>query len=243
MVSTLDRTDLAALKKKMTEVAATAREVAAAAPQLADDVASARAKVDQLASGLTTLADGSARLRDGLGGAANGADQLRGGLYRLATGARQLDGGLAQLSSGSDRLADGLTKLEGGAGDLADGLAAGEEKLPGYDDAEQPRRHPRRPGRPDPQLAAPGRLVRRGLRAVLPRPGALGRRDDHVHAAAAGQPAARDVRRARLAGRARRLAARRGHRAAPRPRCSSPWSPWCSASTRSTGRPPSACWR
>lgn len=136
MVSTLDRTDLAALRKKMTEVAATAREVAAAAPQLADDVASARAKVDRLASGLTTLADGSARLRDGLGGAANGANQLRGGLYRLATGARQLDGGLAQLSSGSDRLADGLTKLEGGAGDLADGLAAGEEKLPGYDDAK-----------------------------------------------------------------------------------------------------------
>jgi putative membrane protein len=136
MVSTLDRTDLAALKKKMTEVAATAREVAAAAPHLADDIASARTKVDQLASGLTTLADGSAKLRDGLGGAANGADQLRGGLYRLATGARQLDGGLAQLGTGSDRLVSGLTKLEGGAGDLADGLAAGADKLPGYHDAD-----------------------------------------------------------------------------------------------------------
>ncbi|RZU74007.1 putative membrane protein [Micromonospora kangleipakensis] len=136
VVATLDKSDLAGLKKQMTQVAATAREVAAAAPHLADDVAGARAKVDQLASGLTTLADGSARLRDGLGGAADGADQLRGGLYRLATGARQLDGGLAQLSSGSDRLADGLTRLEGGAGDLADGLAAGEKKLPGYDDAE-----------------------------------------------------------------------------------------------------------
>ncbi|MGV9804311.1 YhgE/Pip family protein [Micromonospora chersina] len=136
MVAALDRTDLAALKKQMTEVAKTAREVAAAAPHLADDVASARAKVDQLANGLTTLAQGSAKLRDGLGDAADGADQLRGGLYRLATGARQLDGGLAQLSSGSNRLADGLTKLEGGAGDLADGLAAGEKKLPGYDDAD-----------------------------------------------------------------------------------------------------------
>ncbi|WP_319458887.1 YhgE/Pip domain-containing protein [Micromonospora sp. RTP1Z1] len=136
VASGLDKTDLAALKKQMTEVAATARKIAAAAPHLADDVASARAKVDQLASGLGKLADGSAQLRDGLGSAADGADQLRGGLYRLATGARQLDGGLAQLSSGSDRLADGLTRLEGGAGDLADGLAAGEKKLPGYDDAD-----------------------------------------------------------------------------------------------------------
>ncbi|MFE9690499.1 YhgE/Pip family protein [Micromonospora sp. NPDC005806] len=137
MASALDRTDLAALKKQMTEVAQTAREVAAAAPHLAGDVAAARSQVDQLASGLHTLAEGSAKLRDGLGNAADGADQLRGGLYRLATGARQLDGGLAQLSSGSNRLADGLTKLEGGAGDLADGLAAGAEKLPGYHDADR----------------------------------------------------------------------------------------------------------
>ncbi|MEU1845765.1 YhgE/Pip domain-containing protein [Micromonospora sediminicola] len=133
--SALDRTDLAALKKQMTEVAKTAREVAAAAPHLADDVASARAKVDELAGGLTTLAQGSAKLRDGLGDASTGADQLRGGLYRLATGARALDGGLAQLGTGSTKLVDGLTRLEGGAGDLADGLAAGEKKLPGYHDA------------------------------------------------------------------------------------------------------------
>ncbi|MGR6317868.1 YhgE/Pip domain-containing protein [Micromonospora soli] len=136
MASALDQSDLAALKKQLTEVAQTAREVAAAAPHLADDIAAARAKVDQLADGLDTLAQGSAKLRDGLGSAADGADQLSGGLYRLATGARQLDGGLAQLSNGSDRLADGLTKLEGGAGDLADGLAAGERKLPGYHDAK-----------------------------------------------------------------------------------------------------------
>ncbi|MFR9775541.1 YhgE/Pip family protein [Micromonospora sp. MS34] len=136
MAAALDETDLAALKKQMTGVAQTAREVAAAAPHLAADVASARTKVDQLASGLGTLAQGSAELRDGLGDAAHGADQLRGGLYRLATGARQLDGGLAQLGSGSDRLVSGLTKLEAGAGDLADGLAAGERKLPGYHDAD-----------------------------------------------------------------------------------------------------------
>jgi putative membrane protein len=136
VVGTLDRTDLDALRARMTKVAATARQIAAAAPHLADDVAGARAKVDQLASGLTDLATGSARLRDGIGDAATGADQLRGGLFRLATGSRELDGGLAQIGNAQNRLAGGLTKLEGGAGDLADGLVAGEQKLPGYDDAD-----------------------------------------------------------------------------------------------------------
>ncbi|MEU8068461.1 YhgE/Pip domain-containing protein [Micromonospora sp. NPDC049151] len=135
VVAALNKTDMATLRQQMTDVARTAREVAAAAPHLADDVASARAKVNELAGGLTTLAQGSAKLRDGLGDASTGANQLRGGLYRLSSGARQLDGGLAQLGSGSNRLVDGLTRLEGGAGELADGLAAGERKLPGYDDA------------------------------------------------------------------------------------------------------------
>ncbi|MEV4492681.1 YhgE/Pip domain-containing protein [Micromonospora coxensis] len=142
MVGTLDRLDLATLKKDLRQVAATARKVAAAAPHLADDVAGVRGKVHQLADGLGQLADatgkvakGNAELRDGLGGAVTGAGQLRGALFRLSTGARQLDGGLAQLGGGSDSLAAGLTKLEGGAGRLADGLLAGERKIPGYDDA------------------------------------------------------------------------------------------------------------
>lgn len=135
LAATIDRTDLAALQKKMRTVAAAAREVAAAAPHLADDVAGAKAKVQRLAEAVDTIAKGNAELRDGLGEAAGGARELRGGLFRLATGARDLDGGLARLSGGGDRLAAGLTKLEGGAGRLADGLAAGEEKIPGYDDA------------------------------------------------------------------------------------------------------------
>ncbi|QGN50196.1 YhgE/Pip family protein [Micromonospora sp. WMMD558] len=150
VVAGLERTDLAALRERMTAVAATAREIAAAAPHLADDVAAARAKVDELATGLTTLAEGSARLRDGLDTAATGADELHGGLFRLASGARELDGGLQRLGAGSERLADGLVRLEGGAGDLADGLTrlgtgagdladgltAGAGKIPGYDDAD-----------------------------------------------------------------------------------------------------------
>ncbi|MDO3700622.1 YhgE/Pip domain-containing protein [Micromonospora sp. C28SCA-DRY-2] len=150
VTTTLDGAELTALRDRMTGVAATAREIAAAAPHLADDVATARAKVNELATGLGTLARGSAELRDGLGTAAGGADELRGGLFRLATGARELDGGLTRLGDGSERLADGLTRLEsgagdlaagltrlgGGAGDLADGLTAGADRLPGYDDAE-----------------------------------------------------------------------------------------------------------
>ncbi|MBY8870984.1 YhgE/Pip domain-containing protein [Micromonospora sp. PLK6-60] len=135
VVDSLDAADLAGLKARMNSVAGTAREIAAAAPHLADDVAAARAKVDQLAAGLNTLADGSAKLRDGLGDAATGADELRGGLFRLATGARELDGGLGRLTGAQQQLVGGLGKLAGGAGDLAAGLAAGEEKIPGYDDA------------------------------------------------------------------------------------------------------------
>ncbi|MEH0840866.1 YhgE/Pip domain-containing protein [Micromonospora sp. CPCC 205711] len=135
VVATVDRTDLAALQKQMRDVAAAARQVAAAAPHLADDVAGANAKVHQLADAIDRIAKGNAQLRDGLGGAADGADQLRGALFKLSTGARDLDGGLARLSGGGDQLAAGLTKLEGGAGQLADGLVAGEKKIPGYDDA------------------------------------------------------------------------------------------------------------
>ncbi|TDB80095.1 YhgE/Pip domain-containing protein [Micromonospora sp. KC721] len=142
MAGTLDRLDLAKLKKEMRQVAATARQVAAAAPHLADDVADARTKVHQLSDGLGRLADatgkvakGNAELRDGLGGAADGVHQIRGALFRLSTGARDLDGGLAQLGGGGAQLAAGLTKLESGAGQLADGLAAGEQKIPGYADA------------------------------------------------------------------------------------------------------------
>jgi putative membrane protein len=130
----LDRADLTDLRTRMLAVAAAAREVAAAAPHLADDVATARAKVDQLATGLDQLASGAQRLHGGTRQAAAGAAQLSNGLYRLSTGARELDGGLGRLSAGGRRLAAGLTDLETGAGRLADGLSTGAEKIPGYDD-------------------------------------------------------------------------------------------------------------
>lgn len=133
----IDAADLDALRSRLNEVAKTARAVAAAAPHLADDVATARTQVDRLADGLDRLATGAKRLRSGAAEAADGATELRGGIFRLASGARELDGGLDRLSTGGHRLADGLTDLRGGAAQLADGLADGAGEIPGYDDAGQ----------------------------------------------------------------------------------------------------------
>ncbi|GAA3288234.1 hypothetical protein GCM10020218_053540 [Dactylosporangium vinaceum] len=117
----------------MHTVAATARQVAQAAPHLADDVAAARTQVDRLAAGLDALAGGASRLQGGTTAAVQGAKDLNGGLYRLASGARQLDSGLGDLADGGHRLATGLTSLGDGATRLADGLATGAGKIPGYD--------------------------------------------------------------------------------------------------------------
>lgn len=126
--------DLDALRTELRSVAATARQVAAAAPHLADDLQAGRAKVDQLADGLGRLATGAQRLHAGTTAAESGAIDLRGGIYQLASGARQLDGGLGTLSSGGHQLASGLSDLRGGAQRLASGLADGARQIPGYGD-------------------------------------------------------------------------------------------------------------
>jgi putative membrane protein len=132
--STIHAADLNALSDRLHEIAATARQVADAAPHLADDVAAARSSVDRLAAGLGDLATGAQRLNSGAADAAAGADELRGGIFRLASGARALDGGLDSLTAGGRQLASGLGALEGGAAKLASGLADGAENLPGYGD-------------------------------------------------------------------------------------------------------------
>ncbi|MEU7901988.1 YhgE/Pip domain-containing protein [Actinoplanes sp. NPDC049118] len=124
--------DLDGLSERLHDVAVTARKVADAAPRLADDVATARKKIDDLATGLGELATGAQRLNNGAADAAAGATDLRGGIYRLASGARQLNGGLGQLSTGGHQLATGLGDLQGGAAELADGLSDGAEEIPGY---------------------------------------------------------------------------------------------------------------
>ena len=132
--STIHAADLDALSVRLHDVAATARQVAAAAPHLADDVAAARTSVDKLAAGLGELATGAQRLNSGAATAAAGADDLRGGIYRLSSGARELDGGLDTLTAGGRQLASGLGELTGGAARLAAGLADGADHLPGYGD-------------------------------------------------------------------------------------------------------------
>ncbi|MDT5030313.1 MAG: putative rane protein [Actinoplanes sp.] len=124
--------NLDALAKQLHAVAAGARSVAAAAPHLADDVATARAKVDDLANGLGQLATGARQLSNGTAHASSGASDLRDGVFQLASGARQLDGGLGTLTSGGHQLAVGLGQLQGGAAQLAAGLADGARSIPGY---------------------------------------------------------------------------------------------------------------
>ncbi|BCJ54758.1 membrane protein [Actinoplanes sp. NBRC 14428] len=134
MQSAVDDSDLSALSKRLQNVAETARKVAEAAPHLADDVAAARARVDDLADGLGDLATGAQQLDKGAADAQAGAADLRGGIFQLASGARRLDNGLDTLSSGGRRLTAGLGDLQGGASRLASGLSDGANRIPGYGD-------------------------------------------------------------------------------------------------------------
>ncbi|OLB73725.1 MAG: ABC transporter permease, partial [Actinobacteria bacterium 13_2_20CM_2_71_6] len=129
----IDAAGLDRLRTQMTQVAAAARQLAADAPHLADDVAAARTRVDVFADGLNRLATGADQLHRGTTDARGGAVKLSGGLYRLSTGARQLDSGLSTLDAGTHQLAGGLSSLQSGAQRLADGLADGAARIPGYD--------------------------------------------------------------------------------------------------------------
>jgi putative membrane protein len=131
---TVHAADLDGLRDRLREVAATARQVAKAAPHLADDVAAARSQVDRLADGLDQLATGARQLQAGTADAESGAIDLRGGIYRLASGSRQLDDGLGELSTGGHQLAAGLGDLQSGADRLASGLADGAKQIAGYGD-------------------------------------------------------------------------------------------------------------
>jgi putative membrane protein len=137
--STIAAADLDRLQNQLHKVAETARKVADAAPHLADDIAGARQKVDDLADGLGALATGASQVNNGTKQAAAGAFTLRSGIYRLASGARELDGGLDRLNSGGRRLAAGLGDLQGGAAQLASGLSDGVDQIPAYGDDPQDR--------------------------------------------------------------------------------------------------------
>lgn len=135
-----DAGTLKQVKADAKRVARTARTVAKKAPQLADDVAGARDRIDALADGVGDLATGAHRLHRGTATAVSGGKQLRGGLYQLSTGAQQLDGGLGSLSDGAGRLAGGVSRLSSGATKLADGLSDGAQRIPDYDAAQRAQR-------------------------------------------------------------------------------------------------------
>jgi putative membrane protein len=126
--------DLTGLRDRLREVASTARQVAAAAPHLADQLQAGRAKVDQLSAGLDQLATGAQQLHTGTTQAKSGAIDLRGGIYQLSSGAQQMHDGLGTLSAGGRQLAAGLGDLQTGAGKLASGLTDGAGQIPGYGD-------------------------------------------------------------------------------------------------------------
>ena len=150
---------------------------------------------------------------------------LRGGIYRLATGAQQIDGGLGELSAGSTSC-DGLGELQDGANKLATGLADGAEQIPGYgDDADERAGVLANPvGAGQDASATPAATYGVGLLAVLPEPGALGRRDDHYMLLRPVNP-----RHTLVGGPAWRVALAglvpgRRDRAGPGDCCSSRWS-------------------
>jgi putative membrane protein len=132
--------DIPTLRADLRAVQQAARQIANAAPHLADDLAAARKQVDELNAGAHSVAAASELLHQGAAKAAGGAKSLDGGLYRLSTGARQLDGGLATLSDGTHQLATGMSTLEAGAAQLTQGLSDGASKIPGYDPDERAKR-------------------------------------------------------------------------------------------------------
>jgi putative membrane protein len=133
--ASLDKANVEQFRGKLLDVAATARQVAAEAPHLADDVRAKQAQFNKLVDGLGQLAGAADKISQGSHKSAVGAADLRDGLYRLSTGARELDGGLGQLAAGGQKLVGGISALQSGAGKLADGLTDGARKIPGFDDA------------------------------------------------------------------------------------------------------------
>jgi putative membrane protein len=102
------------------------------------------ASVQQLASGASQVAAGSAALDTGAARLAGGARQVASGASALAAGANDAKTGAAKLASGAARadagateLASGLAKLTDGSAELSSGLADGVEKIPTYTATER----------------------------------------------------------------------------------------------------------
>ncbi|MET9529072.1 YhgE/Pip domain-containing protein [Streptomyces sp. NPDC006649] len=118
--------DLKKLDGQLATLHKQADSLAEHAPDLAGDLDTAVAKVNELDSGAHRVASGAA--------------QLHTGLSTARTGAASLHTGVGKLNTGAHTLHTGIVKLSDGAGTLATGLHDGVSKIPDYDKQDRDRR-------------------------------------------------------------------------------------------------------
>lgn len=126
------------------------RAVVGERSQLAAQAKNVRPAITALTTGVSDLADGSARVAAGTSefvaavdrldhGAttlAGASQSLANGSTRVQSGANTLAAGSRDAATGAASLSSGLSDIEGGAGDLANGLAEGRDEIPRFSDAE-----------------------------------------------------------------------------------------------------------
>ncbi|AVH97903.1 hypothetical protein C5L38_24975 [Streptomyces sp. WAC00288] len=100
--------DLKTLNARLVTLKKQADELAARAPHLDQDVADAIRKINELNAGAKKVAAGAEKLHTGIGEAKTGSVNLDAGVGKLKKGAGDLDGGLFKLADGSGELAGGL---------------------------------------------------------------------------------------------------------------------------------------
>ncbi|MFJ5830270.1 YhgE/Pip family protein [Streptomyces sp. NPDC093089] len=103
-----DAADLKTLDARLTKLKKQADELAVRAPHLDEDVEDAIRKINELNAGAKQVAAGADRLHTGVTQARTGSVSLDSGVGKLTKGAGDLDGGLFKLADGSGTLATGL---------------------------------------------------------------------------------------------------------------------------------------
>ncbi|MBX9425740.1 YhgE/Pip family protein [Streptomyces lateritius] len=100
--------DIKTLDARLVTLTKQADELAARAPHLDEDVEDAIRKINELNAGAKKVAAGADRLHSGITEAKSGSVSLDTGVGKLKKGAGALDGGLFKLADGSGELAGGL---------------------------------------------------------------------------------------------------------------------------------------
>ncbi|WP_318211245.1 YhgE/Pip domain-containing protein [Streptomyces sp. SJL17-1] len=100
--------DLKTLDARLVKLTKQADELARRAPHLDEDVEDAIRKINELNAGARKVAAGAEKLHTGISGAKTGSVNLDTGVGKLKKGAGDLDGGLFKLADGSGTLASGL---------------------------------------------------------------------------------------------------------------------------------------